>query len=213
MVATLIGGTGLTGTSLLRRLLEDVAITKVVSVSRRRSSISHEKLSEVLIQDLAELPSNAAAMRGDLYFCCLGTTIRAAGSRANFERVDRAAVVAFAGIARAGDARSFTLVSAMGADGASPFFYNRVKGRTEEDVKQLGFRSLIVFRPALLVGRRGEFRAAEAFATRTLVPLSRVLPASIRKRLMTDVEALSAQMLMMGKAAPPGLHLIRATGI
>jgi uncharacterized protein YbjT (DUF2867 family) len=213
MIATLIGGTGLTGTSLLRRLLADVAITRVISVSRRPSSISHEKLTEVRIQDLAELPVKAAAMRGDLYFCCLGTTIKAAGSRANFERVDRAAVVAFAGIARAHDARSFTLVSAMGADGGSRFFYNRVKGRTEEDVKQLGFRSLIVFRPALLVGPRREFRAAEAFATRTLLPLSRLLPATLGKRFVTDVEALSAQMLIMGKAAPPGLHLIGATAI
>jgi uncharacterized protein YbjT (DUF2867 family) len=213
MIATLIGSTGLTGSFLVRQLLADSAITRVISVSRKSLNISHEKLTEVLVSDLAELPSVESEIRGELYFCCLGTTIKTAGSKENFEKVDHAAIVAFAKVAKAHDAKSFTLVSSMGANASSMFFYNQVKGRTEDDVKALGLRSLIIFRPALLVGPRLEFRLAERIVTKTLVPLSRLLPARTQKSLITEVETLATRMLAQGKAAPGGVHVIPAKDI
>lgn len=212
MIAILIGGTGLTGSFLVRQLLADPAI-KVISISRKSLGISNTKLTEILVSDLAELPSIESRIRGELYFCCLGTTIKAAGARENFERVDHDAVVAFAKIAKAHDAKSLTLVSAMGAAASSMVYYNRVKGRTENDVKALGLRSLIIFRPALLVGPRKEFRLAEKIAARTLVPLSRLFPAKARKSLITEAETLAARMLAEGKAAPEGVHVIPAKEI
>lgn len=213
MIATLIGSTGLTGSCLLRQLLADPAITKVISVSRKSVEISNPKLAEVLIADLAELSSIESKIRGDLYFCCLGTTIKSAGSKENFEKVDHAAIVAFAKIARAHDAKSFTLVSAMGANVNSMIFYNRVKGRTEEDVRALGLRSLIIFRPALLVGPRREFRLAERVMAKTLVPLSLILPARIQKSLVTKAETLATRMLVEGKVAASGVRFILAKDI
>src|ERR1017187_5583009 len=180
MIATLIGGTGLTGSSLVRQFLADPAITKVISISRKSLEISSPKLAEVLISDLAELSSIESKIRGNIYFCCLGTTIKAAGSKENFEKVDHDAFVEFARIAKAHDARSLTLVSAMSANVSSMFFYSQVKGRTENDVKALGPRSLVIFRPGLLVGPRHEFRLGESIATKTLVPLSRLFPTRIR---------------------------------
>jgi uncharacterized protein YbjT (DUF2867 family) len=213
MIATLIGGTGLTGSSLARQLLADPAIAKVISISRKSLGISNPKLSEVLISDLAELPSIESKIRGDLYFCSLGTTIKAAGSKENFEKVDHTAIVAFANIARAHDAKAFALVSAMGANANSRIFYNRVKGRTENDVRALGLRSLIIFRPALLVGPRREFRLTERIMARTLLPLSSILPARIQKSLVTKAETLASRMLAEGKAAPVGIHVIPAKDI
>jgi len=214
LIATLIGGTGLTGSFLVRQLLADSTIDKVISISRRSLEVSNTKLTEVLVSDLAELPSIESRIRGELYFCCLGTTIGAAGSKENFERVDHAAVVAFAKIAKAHEAKSFTLVSAMGANARSMFFYNRVKGRTENDVKALGLRSLIIFRPALLPRPRNEFRSLmEGIATMTLVPVSRLLSARTRKRLVTEAETLAARMLAEGKAATAGVRVILAKDI
>jgi uncharacterized protein YbjT (DUF2867 family) len=150
MIATLIGSTGLTGSFLAQLLLADSAIAKVISISRKPLKIANAKLTEILVSDLAQLPSMETKIRGELYFCCLGTTIKTAGSKEHFEKVDYAAIVAFAKIAKARDAKSFTLISSMGANARSMFFYNQVKGRTEDDVKALGLRSLIIFRPALL---------------------------------------------------------------
>jgi uncharacterized protein YbjT (DUF2867 family) len=213
MIATLIGGTGLTGSFLVRQLLADSAITKVISVSRKSLNISNAKLTEVLVSDLAELPSIESRIRGEIYLCFLGTTIKTAGSKENFEKVDHAAIVTFAKISKAHDAKSFTLVSAMGANASSMFFYNQVKGRTEKDVKALGLRSLIIFKPALLVGPRHEFRLAERIATKTLVPLSQLLPTRTQKSLITEVETLATRMLAEGKAAPGGVHVIPAKDI
>ena len=213
MTATIIGGTGLTGSFLVGRLLADAAITRVISVSRKPLNLSNAKLSEVLMGDLAELPSNASKLRGDIYFCCLGTTIKAAGSKENFEKVDHAAIVAFAKIAKAHEARAFALVSAMGANANSLFFYNRVKGRTENDVRALGLRAVIIFRPALLVGPRREFRLAETVAARTLVPLAQFLPVRTRKRVITEAETLALRMLAEGKAASGGVNVIEAKDI
>jgi uncharacterized protein YbjT (DUF2867 family) len=213
MIATIIGSTGLTGSFLVRQLLADSAITKAISVSRKSLNISNSKLTEVLFTDLADLPSIQSKIRGELYFCCLGTTIKAAGSKENFEKVDRDAVVAFAKIAKAHDATSFTFVSAMGANANSMFFYNQVKGRTENDIKALGLRSLIIFRPALLLGPRAEFRLGERFATKMLVPLSRFLPTRIQKSLITKAQTLAMRMLAEGKSAPLGVHVIVAKDI
>jgi uncharacterized protein YbjT (DUF2867 family) len=213
MIATLIGSTGLTGSFLVRQLVADSAITEVISISRKSLRISDAKLTEMLVPDLAQLPSMEAKIRGELYFCCLGTTIKAAGSKENFERVDHDAIVAFARIAKAHNARSLTLVSAIGANARSMIFYNQVKGRTEDDAKAVGLRSLIIFRPALLVGPRQEFRLAEKIATKTLVPLSQILPTRIRKSLITEAETLATRMMAEGKAAPAGVHVIPAKDI
>jgi uncharacterized protein YbjT (DUF2867 family) len=213
MIATLIGSTGLTGSFLVRQLLADSAIRSVISISRKPLKIAHAKLMEVLISDLAELLSIESTIRGELYFCCLGTTIKTAGSKENFEKVDHDAVVTFAKIAKVHDATSFTFVSAMGANASSILFYNRVKGRTENDVKTFGLRSLIIFRPALLIGPRQEFRFGESIAKKTLVPLSRLLPHRMQKGLITGVENLATRMLAEAKAAPTGVHLIRARDI
>jgi uncharacterized protein YbjT (DUF2867 family) len=213
MTAILIGSTGLTGSFLVRQLLADPAISNVISISRKSLNIPDAKLTEVLVADLAELPSVASKIRGEIYFCCLGTTIKAAGSKENFEKVDHAAIVAFAKIAKSHDAKTFTLISAMGANASSIFFYNRVKGRTENDVKALGLRSLIVFRPALLVGPRTEFRLAEKIATKMLAPLAQFLPVRAQKSLITEAETLARRMLAEGKAASPGVHIIPAKDI
>src|SRR3984893_3563520 len=210
MIATVIGSTGLTGSFLVGRLLADSAITKVISVSRRCLNLSNSKLIEMLVSDLADLPTIESKIRGVLYFCCLGTTIKAAGSKENFAKVDHAAIVAFATIAKAHDAKSFTLVSAMGASANSLFFYNQVKGRTENDVRALGLRSLIILRPGLLVGPRREFRLAERILTKALVPLLRILPTRTQRSVITPVETLAARMLAEGKAAHRGVHVIPA---
>jgi len=213
MIAILIGGTGLTGAFLLRGLLADPVITQVISVSRKSLRLANAKLSEVLVTDLAQLPAIASSIRGEIYFCCLGTTIKAAGSRENFAKVDHAAIVAFASIAKTHDAKSLTLISSMGANARSLFFYNQVKGRTEDDVKALGLRSLNIFRPALLAGPRDEFRLSERIAAKTLVPLSQLLPARIGKSLVTQAETLATRMLAEGKAAAAGVHVISANDI
>lgn len=158
--ALLAGASGLVGRYLLDQLVGAPAYDRVVAVVRWPLDFEHPKLVEV-VADFAALERLPEPLRGEDAFCCLGTTMRRAGSRDAFRAVDHGAVLAFAWAAQRGGARRFFTVSALGADPASQFFYNRVKGETEQALGVLGFATLGIFRPGLLLGPRDEVRWGE----------------------------------------------------
>src|SRR5262245_5736661 len=133
----LVGATGLVGDRCLGRLLEHPAYSQVTVWSRRPLSRTHEKLAVELVdfESLPSLPRDCVEV-----FCCLGTTIRIAGTQEAFRRVDHDYPVALAERARATGVRTFLLVSSLGADARSTNFYLRVKGETERDIAALGLR-------------------------------------------------------------------------
>lgn len=151
------------GGYLLRDLLAAREYRRVTAIGRRPTGLADPKLAEVTA-DFANLQPVLTGVEADDAFCCLGTTIRRAGSRDAFRAVDHGAVLAFAWAARQAGAERFFFVSAVGADPASRVFYNRVKGETEQALAVLGFGTLAVFRPSLLRGPRWEFRLGEKLA-------------------------------------------------
>ncbi len=173
MVCAIAGASGLVGSHLLDSLLADPACARVVSVGRRRLSREHEKLTQI-IGDLGELDAVSLGPV-DALFCCLGTTIKAAGSRANFRLVDYHYPMRFATAGLQAGARHFLLVSAIGASSRSSAFYARVKGDLEHDLRHLGYPVLAIFRPSLLLGARTEHRAGERIAQAILPPLNPLL--------------------------------------
>lgn len=178
--ALIAGATGLVGRRLLDQLVGAAGYDRVVAVTRRPLGVQHPKLVEV-VADFAALDRLPEPLRGDDAFCCLGTTLRRAGSREAFRAVDHGAVLAFAWAARRGDARGFFTVSAMGADPESRFFYNRVKGETEQALGVLGFDTLGIFRPGLLLGPRAEYRFGERLGAVGLTLAAPLLVGSWRK--------------------------------
>jgi uncharacterized protein YbjT (DUF2867 family) len=180
MAATLLlaGATGLVGGHLLELALDDVRVERVVSIARRPQPAA-ERLQTVVV-DFENLPDLETIWRADVAVCALGTTLKTAGSREAFRRVDHDMVLAFATHARRHGVASFGLVSAMGADSRSWFFYNRVKGDAEAAVSALDFPSLTVARPGLIGGTRGESRPAEALARSVVTALAPVLPQRFR---------------------------------
>jgi uncharacterized protein YbjT (DUF2867 family) len=172
--ALVAGASGLVGGLLLEELLESPLYREVCSLGRRDLPKQHPKLTQRTV-DFARLEGEALPAADDA-FCCLGTTIKKAGSQEAFRAVDHDAVVAFARAARKAGARRFLVVTALGADPRSRIFYNRVKGEAEEALKGVGFESLIILRPSLLLGERAEHRPGERaaiVATKVLGPLLR----------------------------------------
>jgi uncharacterized protein YbjT (DUF2867 family) len=157
-IALIAGATGLVGRQCLPLLLE--RYERVVALGRRAALPAHERLAEHVV-DFERLAEHAELLRGDDLFCCLGTTIKAAGSQEAFRRVDHDYVVELARLASGKDVRRFFLVSALGADAGSRVFYNRVKGETEDALRQLPFFAVHIVRPSLLLGDRDESRPAE----------------------------------------------------
>lgn len=213
MKAIVAGATGLVGSLLIQKVLENPQFTEVVSVSRRPLPIQNTKLTQVLIQDLSQMKDQVAQLKGDIYFCCLGTTIKDAGSQENFRKVDFDAIVEFGKLAKAFEARSFVLISAMGANAKSSIFYNRVKGETEEALRALQLKSLSIFRPGLLIGHRTQSRPGEKFATVLFQSLSPLLPRQLGKMAATKADELADRMIETGLKANPGVQIIASKDI
>lgn len=202
--ALLVGATGLVGGRCLARLLDDPAWERVRVLTRRPTRVAHAKLEEVVDPlDPERLPAVPAA---DDLFCCLGSTIKAAGSQAAFRRVDHDLVVAVARRAREGGAGRAALVSSVGADPTSWNFYLRTKGEAERDVAALGFECLEVARPSFLVGRRAEPRPAEAAGIAASSALAGLLVGPTRRYRPIDADVVAAALLTALRRGAPGVH-------
>lgn len=194
--ALIAGHTGLVGRHLLQDLLGDTRYGRVIALGRRLPAVTHPKL-HALQTDFSGLSALGPAIAADEVFCCLGTTLKAAGSRAAFERVDYHMVVELARATRAAGAKSFLMVSSLSASPRSPVFYSRVKGRAEQTVTELGFECLHILRPSLLLGDREERRPGEAIA-QVLMPLAdAVLRGGLAKYRAIRGEDVARAMLRL----------------
>lgn len=176
--AWIAGASGLVGGHALEALLAEPGFERVVSFGRRELERSHPKLEQRRV-DFAAFDAREAPAP-DVAVCTLGTTIKKAGSQEAFRAVDHDAVLAFARAAKERGARVFVVVTALGADARSSVFYNRVKGEVERALEELGFESLAILQPSLLLGDRQERRSGEhvaIVASRLLAPLLRPLRA------------------------------------
>lgn len=207
--AILIGATGLVGAACLAQLLESPAYRRVIAVSRRPVALKHRKLVhiETPFDQLGVALDGQAA---DDAYCCLGTTIRQAGTKAEFNKVDYGYALEFAAAARRQGATHFLLVSALGANAHSPVFYNRVKGLLEKEVEALGFPRLSIFRPSFLLGARGDSRPGEALGIRLSNLVSPLLRGPLSPMHPVAGADLAAAMVACAESAePPGTRRYR----
>lgn len=166
------GATGLVGRACMKRLLGDPAFGRIIVLTRRPLPPEmHERAGGRLEERRIDFERLASDKYSDLFavdqiLCCLGTTIKKAGSQERFREVDFGYPKTIAERAAKHGARHFLLVSALGADPQSRIFYNRVKVELEEAVLDMPFRSVTIARPSLLLGNRGKFRLGEEIASR-----------------------------------------------
>lgn len=205
--ALIAGATGLVGGECLRRLLAHPAWTTVIALTRRDlgGKLESPKLRQVLT-DFAPLDREHERLVADHVFCALGTTMRKAGSRAAFRTVDLEYPLRLAQLSRAGGARHFSLVSAVGADRRSAFHYSRVKGELEEALMEMDWPSLAIFRPSVIEGERVESRPLERLSGRLL----RLAPPAWRPVAAGDI---AAAMIAVALESPPGVTVIESRDI
>ncbi len=207
--ALVAGATGLIGQALLAQLLADGRHGQVVVVARRpltSAQSRHPRLS-ARIGDSAALAGEAPG--ADDVYIALGTTIKVAGSEAAFRAVDFDLVVAIARAARAAGASRLGVVSALGADATSLVFYNRVKGEMEAAVRSLGYQSVVIARPSLLLGDRAALgqptRRGEVWAARLLGPVLPFVPAAMRP---IDAASVAAALIAVVAEGASGLRTL-----
>lgn len=210
--ALLAGASGLVGSQVLQHLAADPDCRAVHALVRRPLPTGYPKVSQHTMDfdRLAEVRPFPAA---EVVFCCLGTTIKAAGSREAFSKVDFTYVHEVARLALATGAKQFLLVSALGADPASRIFYNRVKGKVEEAVRALPYYGIHIFRPSLLLGERREFRLGERVSA-ALAPLfTWALVGPLRKYRPIAAAVVARAMVRVAKEGRSGVHVYESDAI
>uniref|UniRef100_UPI002628E545 oxidoreductase n=1 Tax=Pseudomonas sp. TaxID=306 RepID=UPI002628E545 len=167
------GATGLTGEHLIDRLLNEPTVSRVLAPTRRPLA-DHPHLENPVGELAVLLPTLSGPV--DIAFCCLGSTIKQAGSKEAFRAIDFDLVVAFAKRARELGARHLVVMSAVNADPKSSIFYSQVKGEVEKALMDQGWPQLTIARPSLLIGERSEQRLAEQLAA----PFAKLIPGKYR---------------------------------
>jgi uncharacterized protein YbjT (DUF2867 family) len=205
-IAVVAGATGLVGTALLRQLADDARYSEVRVLARRPPPDLDDKFV-FLETDFSALAKHGPALAADDVFCCLGTTIRKAGSQPAFERVDYQMVVDLARAAHKAGAKRFLVVSAVGASERSAAFYSRVKGRMEQAVRQLAFEAVHIVRPSLLLGDRAERRPAEHAAQIVAPLLSPLLLGPLARYRAVSADDVAAALIRLARDGSAGVQV------
>ncbi len=174
MNIVLIGSTGLIGSHLLELYLSDDNVKKITVVTRKAITQTDSKVHNVIISDFSFLTDHQSSLVGEVFVSCLGTTLKDAGSKENFKKVDFDFNVQFANIAEKNKAQKYILVSSIGANNKSLNFYSRVKGQLEDHIKKLNIPQIHIIRPSLLLGHRKIKRFGEEIM-QSLSPLLSLL--------------------------------------
>ena len=204
--ALVIGGSGLVGKHLIELLLADGRYT-VLALARKPLAIKNEKIIQVLF-DFDNPDKTAVA--ADEIFCCLGTTIKAAGSKRAFYKVDYEYVLTIAQAGYANGAKKFALVSSMGANKNSNVFYSKTKGAIEEAVSRIGYESLFIFRPSILLGRRTEFRLGEMIGKSLMKVFDFAIP---KKYKAIEARQVAKAMVAGMNSGKTGIHILESDSI
>lgn len=192
--ALVIGATGLIGRQCVVTLLQNEQYDKVTTLVRHLSGATHPNLDEQMI-DFDKLEQYSHLMNVDDVFCCMGTTIKKARSKEKFKKVDYEYPLRVAEIALQQGAKKYLIVTAMGAEKKSPFFYNQVKGEIEEALKDLGYSALHIFQPSLLTGDRKEFRLGEKMAVYSFKALNLLLHGPLKKYRSIEGKTVAEAMV------------------
>lgn len=196
--AVVVGATGLVGSELVHLLLKDEHYNRVVVFVRRTMAIQHQKIEQEIV-DFDRLDQVAHYLAGADVFCTLGTTIKKAGSKSAFIKVDQQYPLRLAQLSKQQGAASFLIVTALGANPQSSIFYSQVKGQLEVELQKLQLRRLHIFQPSLLLGDRAEYRLGEKIASKIMPAIAFLFMGSFRKYKAIHVHTVAKAMIQTAK--------------
>lgn len=209
----LLGATGMVGGHLLRLLLDDPGYASVAVLTRRTLGLREPRLVEHVVD--FDRPETYRAHTGvDDVFCCLGTTIKKAGSQEAFRKVDLEYPLAVARAAAEAGAGQYLIVTAVGADARSGIFYNRVKGEVEEALRALPFpRGVKIFRPSMLLGERGEPRPAERIGAAIMAATAPLFVGGLKAYRAIEGKQVAQAMWKAAGSEPAGTRVYEGASL
>ena len=198
----LLGATGLTGNLLLQQLLKDDDFQKIILFSRSSVKLQHSKLEEHLI-DLFQLENYKGQFHADVVFCCVGTTQKKTPDKETYRKVDFGIPVTAAKLAKQNNIPKMIVVSAIGADKNSRFFYNKTKGEMEEAVLSEEITETYILRPSLIDGNREESRPFELAWKKVMRLANFIMIGPLKKYRSIQAETIASAIQILSKRNYP----------
>lgn len=206
--AILIGASGLIGSHIVSQLLDDNSFSRVRLLVRRKLPFEHAKLEQVVLDLNDEGAYREALGNGDCIFSCIGTTQKnVGGDNALYKKIDHDIPLNAARAGIENGFKKFLIVSSVGANASSSTFYLALKGRIEEDLKALPFDSLCLFRPSMILGKRGERRPLEKVMQGVTRMLAFLFLGPLRPYHPVKARDVAAAMIAASKLAPTGIRI------
>ncbi len=212
MVAIVAGSSGMVGTALLHELCAYTKYTEIRLLVRRSSGFIHAKVNEQVV-DLNDLQNAAGYIKGDVLFCCLGSTRKKTPRKEDYYRIDHDYPLNLAHTGLQNGISQFHLVSSLGANPHSKNFYLRMKGETEADISRLPFSSVHIYRPSILTGNRQENRLAESISIGLMKCINPLLTGKWKKFRSISAEQVAKAMTTQSLKATPGVHIYESDEI
>jgi len=192
--ALILGSTGLVGSKVVEQLKSDSRYSKIILINRRDTNPKHPKVEEIIV-DFSDLNTELNGLNADDVFCCVGTTIKTAGSKEKFKSVDLDIPVLFGKLAKINNWSNFAVISALGANSKSGNFYSSIKGKMEDQLKAFNIVKLIILRPSLLTGDREEFRLGERIGQVAFSVLNYILIGPLKKYRSISADQVAKAMI------------------
>jgi uncharacterized protein YbjT (DUF2867 family) len=210
--ALLVGASGLVGGHCLQILLHSEEYEKVIILVRKPLLLDHQKLEEHVI-DFDKIDQYASVIRANDVYCCLGTTIKKAGSQQEFRKVDFTYTVQTCAIAAKNGADQLLVVTAVGANPGSSIFYNRIKGETEVAIAKLPCEAVHFFRPSLLLGERKDSRTAERMGISAMKGLSILMAGPLKRYRPIEAAVVAKAMVLVAQETRSGVNIYESDRI
>lgn len=191
--AVIAGASGLIGSHLLDMLLQSDYYTEVLALVRKELPIDNKKLVQLVV-DFDKLTEYQVSITGHAVFCCLGSTRKKTPDMAIYRKIDYEYPLRLAQIAQENNVKHYHLVSALGADSKASNFYTKMKGETEEAIKQVGIKCLHIYEPSVLTGDRKESRPTERFIIGLMKIINPLLIGGLKKYRSIPAETVARAM-------------------
>ncbi len=208
----IIGATGFVGSYLVQEILNSPTFDSVTALVRKPTFTTHPKLKEIVF-DFRDETAIESLEPVNHIFCCLGTTIKTAGSKEAFRFVDYELPLRFANWAESTHAESFSIVTAIGANSDSSIFYNQVKGNVEDEIKTLNIPTIQIFQPSLIMGPRKEFRLGELIGKGIMVILNPLMIGPGKKYRGIHAQTIAKGMVHHLEKSNPGITIFESDKI
>jgi uncharacterized protein YbjT (DUF2867 family) len=207
--AIILGASGLVGNEVLIQLIADTDFEKIKLFVRKPLSINHPRLEQHIV-NFDDVESFKHLIAGHVLFCCLGTTIKTAGSQEAFKKVDHHYPLAFAKIAKQNGVKKYLIISSIGAEKNSSSFYLRTKGEIEFDLSNLNFESLIIVRPSMLLGNRNGFRLGESIGKMVMKAISFLFIGNLKRYKAIEARDVAKAMVKISKTNTLGITIAQS---